>query len=100
MLPHRPSNAPGSPCAAPSTKHSPGERNRQPGNIPDLDLQHLLLTAIEALPDSDRTVIALRYMSDFSYQEMCEFLEIPLSTVKKRLHEARRRLRSPVDRVD
>ncbi len=35
------------------------------GNIPDLDLQHLLLTAIEALPDSDRTVIALRYMSDF-----------------------------------
>ena len=64
------------------------------GNIPDLDLQHLLLTAIEALPDSDRTVIALRYMSDFSYQEMCEFLEIPLSTVKKRLHEARRRLRA------
>ena len=63
-------------------------------NTPDPELQHLLLTAIEALPDSDRTVIALRYMSDFSYQEMCDFLEIPLSTVKKRLHEARRRLRA------
>jgi RNA polymerase sigma factor (sigma-70 family) len=64
------------------------------GNVRDPELQHLLLTAIAALPDSDRTVISLRYMSDFSYQEMCDFLDIPLSTVKKRLHEARRRLRA------
>ena len=71
-----------------------GRAEPSAGNSRDPDLQHLLLTAIEALPDSDRTVIALRYMSDFSYQEMCDFLEIPLSTVKKRLHEARRRLRA------
>ena len=81
-----------SPCR--STMHSARRAEPSAVNIPDLDLQHLLLTAIETLPDSDRTVIALRYMSDFSYQEMCEFLEIPLSTVKKRLHEARRRLRA------
>lgn len=64
------------------------------GNVRDWELRDLLLTAIDASPESDRAVIALRYMSDFSYQEMCDFLGIPLSTVKKRLHEARRRLRA------
>jgi RNA polymerase sigma factor (sigma-70 family) len=71
-----------------------GRTEPSAGNVRDPELQHLLLTAIAALPDSDRTVIALRYMSDFSYQEICDFLELPLSTVKKRLHEARRRLRA------
>jgi len=71
-----------------------GRAEPSAGNSRDPDLQHLLLTAIEALPDSDRTVIALGYMSDFSYQELCDFLEVPVSTVKKRLDEARRRLRA------
>jgi RNA polymerase sigma factor (sigma-70 family) len=71
-----------------------GRAEPSAGNGPDPELHHLLLTAIATLPDADRTVIALRYMSDFSYQEMCDFLEVPLSTVKKRLHEARRRLRA------
>ena len=52
------------------------------------------MTAIDALPDSDRALIALKYMSDFSYQEMSAFLALPLSTVKKRLHVSRRRLRA------
>ena len=62
-------------------------------DAPDFELRHSLLTAIEALPDSDRALIALKYMSDFSYQEMSAFLGLPLSTVKKRLHDSRRRLR-------
>lgn len=63
-------------------------------DVRDWELRELLLTAIDALPDSDRALIALRYMSDFSYQEMCGFLGLPLTTVKKRLHGARRRLRA------
>ena len=35
------------------------------GNVRDPALQHLLLTAIEALPDSDRTVIALEVPERF-----------------------------------
>jgi RNA polymerase sigma factor (sigma-70 family) len=64
------------------------------GDARDWELRQLLLQAIDGLPETDRTVIALRYLSDFSYEEICSFLEIPLSTVKKRLHEARRRLRT------
>jgi RNA polymerase sigma factor (sigma-70 family) len=71
-----------------------GRAEPSAGDSRDWELRHLLLTAIDGLPESDRTVIALRYLSDLSYEEMCEFLELPLSTVKKRLHEARRRLRT------
>ena len=37
-------------------------------------------------------MIALRYLSDFSSEEMFAFLELPVSTVKKRLHDARKQL--------
>ena len=52
-----------------------------------------LLEAIAALREKDRVAISLRYLSDLSYQEMADFLLEPVSTVKKRLHGARRRLR-------
>ena len=64
------------------------------GDTRDWELRQHLLKAIDALPESDRALIALRYLSDFSYEEICAFLELPLSTVKKRLHDARKRLRT------
>ena len=64
------------------------------GDTRDSELRQDLLKAINALPESDRALIALRYLSDFSYEEICAFLELPLSTVKKRLHDARKRLRT------
>jgi ankyrin repeat protein len=57
-----------------------------------MELRGVLLEAIATLSESDRTVIVIKYMSDLSYQEMSDFLDIPVSTVKKRLHEARKRL--------
>jgi RNA polymerase sigma factor (sigma-70 family) len=65
-----------------------------PDNLSRLELRGVLLEAIATLSESDRTVIIIRYMSDLSYQEMSDFLDIPVSTVKKRLHEARKRLRT------
>ena len=63
------------------------------GDTRDWELRQHLLKAINALPEPDRALIALRYLSDFSYEEIRGFLELPLSTVKKRLHDARKRLR-------
>jgi RNA polymerase sigma factor (sigma-70 family) len=54
----------------------------------------LLLKAIGGLSESDRALIALRYMSELSYQEMSEFLGTPIAIIKKRLHDSRRRLRA------
>lgn len=52
-----------------------------------------VLAAIEALPEPQRTVIALFYIGEYSQQAISAFLEIPVTTVKTRLHYARRRLK-------
>jgi RNA polymerase sigma factor (sigma-70 family) len=48
--------------------------------------------AISKLPDHHRTVVVLRYLQDFSYNEIAESLELPLNTVKSYLFRARQQL--------
>jgi RNA polymerase sigma-70 factor, ECF subfamily len=48
---------------------------------------------IEALPESYRLLITLRYAQEFSYEEIAEVLNLPLGTVKTGLFRARARLR-------
>ncbi|MCP4707517.1 MAG: sigma-70 family RNA polymerase sigma factor [Planctomycetes bacterium] len=43
---------------------------------------------VDQLPDHLRQILILAYFSQLSYQEMAEVLEIPLGTVKSRLHSA------------
>jgi RNA polymerase sigma factor (sigma-70 family) len=57
-----------------------------------LELREVLLEGLASLSESDRSVLVLRYMSDLSYEQMAEYLDVPVSTVKKRLHDARKRL--------
>lgn len=43
---------------------------------------------VDALPDHLREVLVLGYFHKFPYKEMAEILQIPLGTVKSRLHAA------------
>ena len=49
--------------------------------------------AIASLPITQRVVIVLYYVSDLSLQEISEILDIPVGTVKSRLHYGRRTLK-------
>jgi RNA polymerase sigma factor (sigma-70 family) len=49
--------------------------------------------AIEGLPDSLRLVVALHYLGGEPQDAVAAFLELPPTTVKKRLHDARALLR-------
>jgi RNA polymerase sigma factor (sigma-70 family) len=49
--------------------------------------------AVEALPENIRMIVALHYFGGAGGQEMADFLELPLSTIKKRLRMARDKLR-------
>jgi RNA polymerase sigma factor (sigma-70 family) len=51
-----------------------------------------LREAIRRLPPPQRTAIVLRYMHDFSYEEIAEAMELPLNTVKSHLFRARKKL--------
>lgn len=48
--------------------------------------------AIDQLPEHHRTVITLRYLQGFSYNEISDCLELPLNTVKSYLFRARQQL--------
>ncbi len=50
--------------------------------------------ALEHLPDEYRTVTILSDIEGYTYEEIGDFLEIPIGTVRSRLHRARKILRS------
>jgi RNA polymerase sigma factor (sigma-70 family) len=52
-----------------------------------------VLAAIQELPEHERMVTTLFYIGDYPQAEIAAFLETPVTTVKKRLFGARRKLR-------
>lgn len=50
--------------------------------------------AIDRLPEHHRAVVVLRYLQDFSYNEIAESMNLPLNTVKSYLFRARQQLQT------
>ncbi len=55
-------------------------------------LRQSVQEAMMALPDHQRMAVALFYIEGYSHKEIAAFLEAPVSTVKKRLFDARAQL--------
>lgn len=53
---------------------------------------------VRTLPPDQQMVVALRFWRDMSLDDMAEQLDLPLGTVKSRLHYAMRALRKELDR--
>ena len=51
------------------------------------------------LPEKYRTVIVLKYIEELSLNEISEILDIPLGTVKTRIHRGREALRKQLRHV-
>ena len=49
--------------------------------------------AIQTLPDKYKAVVILRYLHDMSLQEIGEVLDMPVTTIKTRVHRGREFLR-------
>ena len=69
-----------------------------PGQSPEsvverAELQVKMREVINALPLKHRVVVTLHYLQDFSLPEIAFILELPVGTVKSRLHHARKTLR-------
>ena len=52
---------------------------------------------IQSLPPHYRVVVVLRHIQDLSYEEIAEALNLPLGTVKARIHRAREILKLRLD---
>jgi len=57
------------------------------------EMQEKVLEAIRALPEHQRVVTTLFYINGYSQNDIADFLEVPVTTVKKRLHDSRKRLK-------
>jgi RNA polymerase sigma-70 factor, ECF subfamily len=61
------------------------------------ETQQNIRDAIQTLPDKYRTVVVLRYLHDMSLQEISDVLEMPVTTVKTRVHRGREFLRKRLE---
>ena len=57
------------------------------------EVEGLVGRAIASLPTKQRDVVTLYYIGEQSGREVATFLDLPLTTVKKRLHDSKPRLR-------
>jgi RNA polymerase sigma-70 factor (ECF subfamily) len=55
--------------------------------------------AIARLPEEYRTVLVLREMEGYCYETIAEVLDLPVGTVRSRLHRARMQLREQLKEV-
>jgi RNA polymerase sigma-70 factor (ECF subfamily) len=72
-------------------------RDPQPGpaeTIEKKEIRERVQSALNTLEPDDATVILLRDLQDIPYEEVARLLEIPVGTVKSRLHRARQALKS------
>jgi RNA polymerase sigma-70 factor (ECF subfamily) len=83
---------------------SPGDddsRRRElpdPDQDPSRDLERreraaVLASVLAKLPESHRMILVLRHQRELSYEEISLALEVPLGTVKARIHRAREAFR-------
>ncbi|MBM7655727.1 RNA polymerase sigma factor SigW [Neobacillus cucumis] len=57
------------------------------------ELQETVHKEIQMLPEKYRSAIILKYIEDLSLNEISEILDLPLGTVKTRIHRGREALR-------
>ena len=63
------------------------------------ELGRKIEAALSALPVRDRAVLILREIQGLPYAEIAEIVEVPLGTLKARLHRAREQLRAKLVRA-
>jgi RNA polymerase sigma factor (sigma-70 family) len=71
-------------------------RSNRPGpaqSAQEREMAEKVIEAIKSLPQPQRETVTLFYINGYSQKEIAEFLEVPVNTVKSRLHASRERLK-------
>ena len=64
------------------------------------ETQEQIHRAIETLPEKYKSVVILRYLHDMSLQEISDVLDMPVTTIKTRVHRGREYLRKRLEQED
>jgi RNA polymerase sigma-70 factor (ECF subfamily) len=71
----------------------PGKASPPEGTLEQDELRDLLNQAVGQLPEEHQMVVILSEQQGMKYQEIAAVLDIPVGTVKSRMHSAMRKLR-------
>lgn len=81
--------------------HVPVAYNQDPHAAAEKqDVMRKVHAIIHALPEKYRTIIQLRDMDGYSYQEIADILEVEMSEVKINLHRARKAVREKLQNME
>ena len=73
--------------AVPSDRPGPAESAEK------REIVDKVLEAVRSLPEDERSATTLFYINGYSYRDIAEFLEVPVTTVKNRLRASRKELK-------
>jgi RNA polymerase sigma-70 factor (ECF subfamily) len=77
---------------APLAARLAGRAPRPSDALESQERASIVAEAVSGLPEKGRTALVLYYYQGLSYQEVSQALEVPLGTVKSRIHNAMARL--------
>ncbi|MCL6573561.1 MAG: RNA polymerase sigma factor SigW [Bacillus sp. (in: Bacteria)] len=77
----------------------PSKKPLPEAELESLELQETVQKEILKLPEKYRSAIVLKYMEELSLNEISEILDLPLGTVKTRIHRGREALRKQLRHV-
>ena len=71
----------------------PSNRRDPARELETKEMMAVLEEALAAMPEHYRIIVILRHQEELSYEEIADNLDIPLGTVKARIHRARNMVR-------
>jgi len=76
----------------------PTDEAEQPENLLVLsETRRQVREALDKMPEQYKSIMILRYLHDLSLQEIGEVLDLPVTTIKTRLHRGREFLRNKIE---
>lgn len=79
--------------AAAGAVTEPAQSPRPDAQLEGVERERVVQQAISELDEEQRLLIVLRDIEEMSYEEICEITELPLGTLKSRLHRGRGELK-------
>lgn len=76
----------------------PSDSNRPGHALEAAEDEHRVHEALQRLSPEHRSVLILKDMDDLKYEEMAEILQVPIGTIRSRLHRARLELKDLLER--
>ncbi|MEM9778124.1 MAG: RNA polymerase sigma factor, partial [Chloroflexota bacterium] len=75
--------------ASPMNRAVPNNQNAVPDHIDLAAEKQLIHDGIATLPEAQSQAVSLHYLDGYSQKEISSLLQLPLTTIKKRLYDAR-----------